>query len=185
MAYRGKSREGMGRRTLTERVLDRDGWTCQMPRCLAEEPGRQVNGGHGRKIERALTGTGGIWAASLDHIIPRSQGGRTVMDNLRAAHRKCNSIAAGKPLPELLGTGVKRGPAVGIILDDPEAVLGGRLPWPESAGAVRGPWGGIVTAASIAAPWVDPRHERADAEWKEHLRERWAVLAPDDDQESA
>lgn len=35
--------------------------------------------------------------ASLDHIIPRSAGGRTRERNLRLAHKKCNSARNSKP----------------------------------------------------------------------------------------
>lgn len=31
---------------------------------------------------------------SIDHVRPRSRGGRTVIDNLRPAHRTCNHIKA-------------------------------------------------------------------------------------------
>jgi 5-methylcytosine-specific restriction endonuclease McrA len=34
---------------------------------------------------------------SIDHIIPRSQGGSHKIDNLRAAHLLCNSQRGAKP----------------------------------------------------------------------------------------
>lgn len=40
----------------------------------------------------ALCGLGiDMASASLDHIVPKSRGGRNEIFNLRAAHKKCNS----------------------------------------------------------------------------------------------
>lgn len=36
------------------------------------------------------------WAATLDHIIPRSKGGSDDADNLRLAHRYCNNVRSNK-----------------------------------------------------------------------------------------
>lgn len=57
-------------------LYERDNWVCQ----LCKEP-----------VDRDahyLT----IWAPSLDHIIPQSKGGGHGDDNLRLAHRWCNSV---------------------------------------------------------------------------------------------
>lgn len=61
--------------SVRQAIYERDGWVCQL--CL--DP-----------VDRAdLTG---LWAASLDHIIPFSQGGTDEPENLRLAHRWCNSV---------------------------------------------------------------------------------------------
>lgn len=38
--------------------------------------------------------------ATVDHVVPRSRGGRTELANLRLAHRRCNG-SRGNHLPEL------------------------------------------------------------------------------------
>lgn len=142
-------------RDILKKVLDRDGWVCKMPRCLAAELGLPG----GRRISPGLH-PNHIWAPSADHVIPRSEGGPGRMDNLRAAHRKCNSIASGKSEYEKMHRGqawrlanmeaqwqvavragrwadMDRGPWGGLILADPADVLGGR-------DLMRGPWGGII-----------------------------------------
>jgi 5-methylcytosine-specific restriction endonuclease McrA len=35
-------------------------------------------------------------AGTLDHVVPRARGGRSTLENLKLAHRKCN-IARGAP----------------------------------------------------------------------------------------
>lgn len=76
-------------------IIERDGWRCQMPRCL--EPTRV--------IPRDVPSTDPR-SASVDHIVPRSLHGDETELNKRAAHRRCN-IARGndfgsEPVP-LLG----------------------------------------------------------------------------------
>lgn len=67
-------------------VLERDAWTCRMPRCL--HPG-------GRAIDPALPGTA-RWGPSVDHVIEIARHGqREDPANLRAAHRHCNVAAGG------------------------------------------------------------------------------------------
>jgi hypothetical protein len=63
-------------------VYHRDRWTCQMPQCLCPD---------GRSIDRALRGTVGPWAPSIDHIQEVARGGRDETWNMRAAHRECNA----------------------------------------------------------------------------------------------
>lgn len=59
-----------------EAIYDRDEWTCQI--CLDPvDP-------HEDRRRR--------WGATLDHIIPVSQGGGDAPENLRLAHRWCNSV---------------------------------------------------------------------------------------------
>lgn len=57
-------------------IYERDGWVCQL--C-------------GDPVDRDL-GPSDVWAATLDHIVPRSKGGSDDFDNLRLAHRWCNSV---------------------------------------------------------------------------------------------
>lgn len=39
-------------------------------------------------------------SATVDHVVPKSRGGRTELANLRLAHRRCNTVR-GNDLPEL------------------------------------------------------------------------------------
>lgn len=57
------------------KIYERDGWRCQI--C-------------GKKVNRLLNGNHPM-AASLDHILPLSKGGRHEPSNVRLAHRKCNT----------------------------------------------------------------------------------------------
>jgi hypothetical protein len=65
------------------RIYERDGWKCQI--C-------------GKKVNRLLDGSHPM-AASLDHIIPLSKGGRHEPSNVRLAHRKCNTAKADRSGP--------------------------------------------------------------------------------------
>lgn len=60
-------------------VLERDNWTCQ----LCHQP-----------IYNVTPKT--RWAPSADHIIPRSRGGESTIENLRAAHYGCNSARGNR-----------------------------------------------------------------------------------------
>jgi len=57
-------------------IYERDGWTCGI--CL--EP-----------VDPAVP-PNTTWGATLDHIVPRSKGGNDQPENLRLAHRWCNSV---------------------------------------------------------------------------------------------
>ena len=57
-------------------IYDRDGWSCQI--CM--DP-----------VDTTLS-PNDTWAATLDHIVPRAQGGTDDAGNLRLAHRWCNSV---------------------------------------------------------------------------------------------
>lgn len=57
-------------------IYERDGYTCW----LCAEP-----------IDMS-DGPSENWAPSLDHVIPRSRGGSDDPENLRTAHRYCNSV---------------------------------------------------------------------------------------------
>lgn len=68
-------------------VYDRDGWRCQMPKCLCPD---------GRAIDPQLRGIKVPWAPSVDHIEPKALGGPNSRENMRAAHRLCNVAAAAE-----------------------------------------------------------------------------------------
>ncbi|MEM7337519.1 MAG: HNH endonuclease signature motif containing protein [Actinomycetota bacterium] len=66
----------------------RDGWSCW----LCHEP-----------VDPDAP-AGSPASATVDHVVPRSRGGRTVPENLRLAHRRCNGARANH-LPELAWPG--------------------------------------------------------------------------------
>lgn len=57
-------------------IYERDDWTCG----ICREPVDQN------------APPNSTWDATLDHVVPRSQGGADDLDNLRLAHRWCNSV---------------------------------------------------------------------------------------------
>lgn len=63
-------------------VYERDGLTCHLCFMLAVLPARP----------------GDPWAATLDHLVPRSAGGGDSADNLRTCHRWCNTLRGARPL---------------------------------------------------------------------------------------
>jgi hypothetical protein len=70
-----------------EQVYEQDGWQCRMPVCL--HPGS-------RQLYPGLA-VDDPWRASIDHVIPLSEGGPDTADNKRAAHQHCNMSADYKP----------------------------------------------------------------------------------------
>lgn len=62
--------------SVRDEVFERDAWTCQ----LCYEP-----------LQRDAH-PNSDWFPSVDHIVPASKGGPHTVENLRAAHRWCNSI---------------------------------------------------------------------------------------------
>lgn len=119
------------------RLADRDGWVCWLcdgpidPACPAGSP----------------------HAPTIDHVVPRSRGGRSVPGNLRLAHRRCNA-RRGHSLPEL------RWPAELGCLD--AAPL-----WPAIARLVAKPGSSELVAlvptaetARAAAAWAIRRADR-------------------------
>jgi 5-methylcytosine-specific restriction endonuclease McrA len=75
--------ESAGRcRKFRAAVLERDGMVCYL--C-------------GQAIDPSLPGQH-AFALTLDHVQPRTAGGRDTLDNLRPAHRRCNS-EKGDDLP--------------------------------------------------------------------------------------
>lgn len=63
-------------------ALMRDGYVCRMPVC--KQPTRYIWQGAPARDPMS---------ASADHIIARSRGGTSALDNLRASHLGCNSSA--------------------------------------------------------------------------------------------
>ena len=57
-------------------LYERDSWVCWL--CISE-------------VDPSLIGTRSIWRPSLDHILPRAEGGGDEDDNLRLAHMWCNT----------------------------------------------------------------------------------------------
>lgn len=57
-------------------IYERDGWRCQLCR---------------KKVDPTLSHNA-KWGPSLDHVVPRTQGGADTPDNLQLAHRHCNSV---------------------------------------------------------------------------------------------
>lgn len=49
---------------------------------------------------------------TIDHVIPRSCGGRNALDNLRPAHRQCNQIKGDRFGWRNTSSGITRGEAV-------------------------------------------------------------------------
>jgi hypothetical protein len=77
LARRARRSSGAGRRARSHvDVFRRDGWTCQL--C-------------GGRIDRRLRHPS-LFAATLDHRIPRSAGGPSTFQNLQAAHAICNHV---------------------------------------------------------------------------------------------
>lgn len=68
------------------KVLDRDGWFCQL--CGAKTPKR-------------LRGSYDDRAPEVDHIIPIAQGGDHSYSNTQCACRKCNLSKSSKPLGQM------------------------------------------------------------------------------------
>lgn len=110
-------------------VAARDGWTCWL--CGgAVDPDAPAGSRH---------------APTVDHVVPRSRGGRTEPGNLRLAHRTCNARRADD-LPELTWPG------------DLDALDATPL-WGAIARAVRAPG----RAEQVAAFPTEDRARRASA----------------------
>lgn len=72
------------------RILQRDRWRCQL--CGVSTPKR-------------LRGTKADNAPEIDHIVPLSEGGNHVQENVQCACRRCNSEKGAKARGQLLLTG--------------------------------------------------------------------------------
>lgn len=79
-----------------EQIYRRDKWVCMMPQCVCPD---------GSAIDRALLGTGGPWAPSIDHAVPLRDGGLDNARNKRAAHIRCNNEANHEDQLDLRVTG--------------------------------------------------------------------------------
>lgn len=55
-------------------IAERDQWVCQL--CL-QDVDQRLRAPH-------------PWSATVDHVIPKSEGGTMRLDNLQLAHRVCN-----------------------------------------------------------------------------------------------
>lgn len=51
----------------------------------------------GEFLDFRLSSAGRIPAVTVDHVVPRSQGGPDAFDNLRLAHGKCNGDRSSAP----------------------------------------------------------------------------------------
>lgn len=71
------------RRVRVKQVFEEADWKCEMPVCVAPS----------RAIDPALQGYDDPWAPSVDHIVPRAEGGSNRRENMRAAHKRCNNEA--------------------------------------------------------------------------------------------
>jgi 5-methylcytosine-specific restriction endonuclease McrA len=70
-------------------LYERDGWTCH----LCNEP-----------VPQDLEWSNEDWQPhypTLDHVVPRSHGGKDEPSNLRLAHMLCNTLRGSTPLEEL------------------------------------------------------------------------------------
>ena len=76
-------------------VCDRDNWTCHI--C-------------GGPVDHTVDGNNPL-GPSLDHVIPLSAGGAHSYDNVRLAHRKCNTVKGGVRVRDPAGTAMARGMA--------------------------------------------------------------------------
>lgn len=72
-------------------IYARDGW-----RCLCCHRALRWKKGHGSKSARTTDIRPG--AASLDHVIPKSQGGTNAPENLITLCVRCNSCRSDEPL---------------------------------------------------------------------------------------
>jgi predicted nucleic acid-binding Zn ribbon protein len=74
-------------------IAARDGWKCSI--C-----GRPIN----KDLDRNSK-----WAATIDHIVPLSKGGKHNWSNVRLAHRSCNSKKGDKLRPIQLHLNISLG----------------------------------------------------------------------------
>lgn len=65
-----------------EDLGNRDNWICH----LCGQPVKR----EGKRNK--------VWSATRDHVLPKSLGGKDSADNLKLAHRKCNTLRANQPV---------------------------------------------------------------------------------------
>jgi len=85
--WRALKLSGEHRPYVEQTVFERDGWRCQIPRCLCPR-GRRIDPHLPR---RSKSGKENAWSKSIDHIVPLSRGGGDVEENVRACHLRCNT----------------------------------------------------------------------------------------------
>jgi hypothetical protein len=85
------------------------------PLAIDKQPGTRPSTRHRRNMRATLLRLHGpfCWlcgkeivdeAPTLDHIVPRSKGGRGAIVNMRLAHRSCNERRSSGPVPVLVLT---------------------------------------------------------------------------------
>jgi 5-methylcytosine-specific restriction endonuclease McrA len=80
------------------RVKRRTGRASQaLAKVMQAEAGGWVCWLCGGTIDPHATEVGARW--SMDHVVPISRGGTNALDNLRPAHRACNSARGDRPDP--------------------------------------------------------------------------------------
>lgn len=84
---RKRHRKDVAAKVFPAVIFDRDKWTCYL--C-------------GDPVEESLRGTRDPLAPEIDHVVPISRGGDHSAENVRCAHRRCNSLKNSLLLPELL-----------------------------------------------------------------------------------
>ena len=67
------------------KLAERDGWVCHL---CGDPIDPSAKGGH---------------QPTIDHLIPRSEGGSNAQENLKLAHRRCNQRRGNAPLLEAAG----------------------------------------------------------------------------------
>jgi hypothetical protein len=84
---RDAAKRRSGTKPTVQKLAERDGWTCHLCR-LAIKP--------------ELTGTSSKYKASVDHLVPLSDGGDDEMWNCKLAHLRCNAKRGARGVAQLL-----------------------------------------------------------------------------------
>jgi 5-methylcytosine-specific restriction endonuclease McrA len=91
-------------------VFERDNWICYLCGEIVPEESRDNTGTHLGEYDPL--------APSLEHVIPRSQGGDHTLDNLRTAHQQCNRLKfTGDKLPTV------KTAAAAVMYDAPACIV--------------------------------------------------------------
>lgn len=62
-------------------------------------------------------------AVSVDHVVPKSEGGTNDIENLRPAHRGCNSKRGNKPWPNPIPFPVEKVSTSPTMIEEPQSIL--------------------------------------------------------------